>query len=992
MTVAHIPFKSGMDESVDPRQAPPGTLTLLKNGVFVRGGEIRKRNGMTAFPALDTSGAGMKFRRLFTRGDSLCAVATSSTSDTERVYSYVEALGRWAPGPETPEFGATWFTPTDSLANVANPDVVYASGMLIYTWRTGDVTATTAGQVYISILEAASGTVVVPPYRLAVTGLSPRIIKADARCIVAWQDWATANLYAVHFDPLDFASTVTVPASVSGAGLGGTGAFDMSLSGTDRVAWAYTLGGDVQILQTSNTLAVTGGPWALGAPGVTSEIGTSAYGSDRIHVVYNDAAGPTRRFAVFNLGTGLLVGDAALPAALPGIGNGTGGLTPGTCLAIAADQAIVVCGRVAAVRDASTGLAVGNAVVVDGPVVGRPFRASSGRYYCVVAVQRNDAVESVPVASPMLVELPLPNTTGATLPCVAAGIVSPRTWGDATHVAHVATDGTSYWGIVSTSLDELALGVSVQHQTPVLCKFTPTRGRTVTILGGLCVSSNAVPWTFDGAVVSPVGFTVHGPNAAQNAVGGLTLLGSYIVSLVYERFDSLGILHRSAPVFTAVTLTGGNNSILTSRWYLTTAGTGATYIHHYITENGGTLSYLQSVSPTGNPLANDQTAGGYVAYTFIANPSMQPYNKLLYTTGGVLPDNPPPGFLDVCVHRDRLWGVSGDQRTIWFSKRMSDQPKVFPGFHETQTLRHESDVVAIASHEGMLLILAKAGLFILDGEGPPATGFPSDYGPPRRIPSDVGCMTPHSVVNTSTGTFFQGSDGRLYRVNGATLGYVGKPVEEDIAAYPSVRAAVLCESAFQVRFVCMNTAGTAGIVLVFDMLFNQWSRFEYHAEAVHGAWWRGKFVAVLSNTAFYEDATTFYDGTTNWVYLELVTAWMSFTSPTGWQRVRRVEVLGEYRGPHKFYLELSCDYSASWLQSCLFDQAATLVNQDRVTVHVGSQNGMSPRHRAIRIRLRDDPRTYAAGETGEGARWSGLGLDVLQQEGVTRHGAAKAKV
>jgi hypothetical protein len=53
---------------------------------------------------------------------------------------------------------------------------------------------------------------------------------------------------------------------------------------------------------------------------------------------------------------------------------------------------------------------------------------------------------------------------------------------------------------------------------------------------------------------------------------------------------------------------------------------------------------------------------------------------------------------------------------------------------------------------------------------------------------------------------------------------------------------------------------------------------------------------------------------------------------------------------------------------------------------------MSPRNRAIRVRLRDGPRVFASGETGEGARWSGLGLDVLQQEGVTRHGAAKAKV
>jgi hypothetical protein len=991
VTVAHIPFKQGMDESVDPRQAPPGTLTLLKNGVFVRGGEIRKRNGMTAFGALDTRGAGLKFRRLFARGDSLCAIATGASDDIERVFSYVEATNNWVETERSPEMAATWFTPTDSGSNIANPDVAYFAGHLVYCWRTGDTTPFTAGELYVAVVEAASGTVLFAPQLVASAALYPRIIAAADRLILAWQDNATSHLYATTF-PLTAPFNANTPTDISGAALVGESPFDMVMVDSDRIAWVYTLGGDVQILHTNTAFAVAAGPLNLGAPGVTTKISCSSTAGDILHVVYADAAGPTFRCAIYAIGVGL-TGDAALAASLTGVGNGTQNQAPPVCLGLSSTQTLAICGRVAAVRDASTGLAVGNAVIVDGPVVGRPFLAASGRYYCVAAVQRNEVAEDVPVASPMLVELPFPNTTGASLSCLPAGAVSPRMWGDASHAAHVATDGTSYWSIVSTSLDPLSLTILLQHQTPLLCKFTPGRARTVTILGGLAVSAGAVPWTFDGAAVADVGYTTHAPTLTATAAGGLTAGGTYLVGVTYERFDALGNLHRSAPTYATVSLSGGNQSFNADMWYLTASAkdhpASPARIALFMTDNGGSLFYRQTAPPL---VQNLPLVGGFATLAVVGFLSGGTAYPLLYTTGGVLPDNPPPGFLDVCVHRDRLWGVSGDQRTIWFSKRMSDQPKVFPGFHETLTLRHESDVVALSSHEGMLLILAKRALYILDGEGPPATGFPSDYGPPRRIPSDVGCMTPHSVVSTSTGTFFQGSDGRLYRVNGASLGYVGKPVEEDIAAYPSVRAAVLCESANQVRFVCMNAAGTAGIVLVFDMLFNQWSRFEYHEKAVHGAWWRGKFVTVLGDAPFYEDSATFYDGTTNWVYLEIVTAWISFTSPTGWQRVRRVEALGEYRGPHKFYLELSCDYATTWLQSCLFDEAATLVNKDRVTVHVGSQNGMSPRNRAIRVRLRDGPRVFASGETGEGARWSGLGLDVLQQEGVTRHGAAKAKV
>lgn len=986
-----------MDGGVDPRQAEPGTLTLLKNGYFLRGGEIRKRNGMTAFSAQSTLAEGLKFRRVFTRGDALCAVATVDPGAVERVVTYSESEGEWVTSDSSPEFAAEWTSPLDSHQSIANPDVAYVGGLLVFVWRTGGSLPFDAGTLYFAVYELASSTMVLPPYRLTATAIHHRVVVAGTRVVISWEDSGTGALMASYFTAAaPYTDTLTGPAVVAAGPLVGDDAFDVAVFSDNRLGWAYTVGGDVQILYTSSALAVAGGPWNLGAPGVTTRIGVSAYSDRYLHVAYRDAVGPTSRFAVFNVATGLLVGDAALAAVLVGIGSGTTNQVPFSCLAISANQSLVSWGRRVAIRDASTGLQVGNAVTVDGPVVGRPFRAASGRYYCVAAVQRDTTAEATPVASPLLVELPLPNATGADLPCFAAASPAPRQWGDASHVAHVVTDGTSHWFVASTAITPYSLTVYRQKQGMVLTKLTPTTAKTVTILGGLSVSSGAQPWWYDGVRVGDVGFTTHAPVLAVAAGGGLTVGGVYLVGLIYERYDALGNLHRSALTYASVTPTVGNQSVNVDEWYLSatakqrsSAALGEPpYIALSATTNGGSLFYRQS-EPGTLLTPNDSTAGGFATVNLTAVLTGGQY-ALEYTTGGVLPDNPPPGFLDIAVHRDRLWGVAGDRRSLWFSKKMGDYPKVFPGFHESQVLRAEGDVVALASHEGMLLILGESSLWLVDGEGPPPVGYPTDFGAPRRLSSDVGCMTQHSVVSTSGGTFFQGTDGLLYRLNGATLAPVGKPVEDDTTAYPTVKAAVLCDQ--QVRFVCMNAAESAGVVLVYDLAFNQWSRFEYHAKPMHACWWRGKFVAVLNEVVYYEDAATFYDATSQWVYLEIVTAWMSFTSPTGWQRVRRVETAGEYRGPHKFYLELSCDYSGSWLQSCLFDEAATLVNGNKVTVHVGSQGGMSPRNRAIRLRLRDDPRVYSAGQTGEGARWSGFGLDVLQQEGVTRHGAAKAKV
>lgn len=998
MSVVHIPFRKGMDEGVDPRQAEPGTLTLLKNGYFLRGGEIRKRNGMTAFSALARDGSAVTLSQVFSRGDALCGVGVVGGDGVKRVLTYSESEARWVPTERAPEFSAEWTSPVDSHESVSNPDVAYVGGLLVLVWRTGGSLPTDIGPLYFCIIEVASGNVVVPPELITSTAQFQAVVVAGTRVVIAWRDNAAGGaLRAFNFTTAPFAANAI--ATVAAGPLLGEGPFDVAVFSDNRLGWAYTLGGDVQVLSTDSALAVVGGPWNLGAPGVTSRIGVSAYSDRYLHVVYRDTAGPTNRFAVFNVAGGVLVGDAALAVALTGIGNGTANQAPLACLAVSANQAIVVCGRIAAVRDASTGLAVGNAVIVDGPVVGRPFLAASGRYYCVAAVQRDTVTESVPVASPLLVELPLPNATGVDLPCFSAASPAPRQWGDASHVAHVVTDGVSHWFVSSVAITPFSLAVYRQKQGMVLTKLTPSLAKTVTVLGGLAVSSGAQPWWFDGVCVGDVGFTTHAPVLAVAAGGGLTVGGTYLVGLIYERYDALGNLHRSALTYASITPTAGNQSVNVDQWYLSATAkqrsarallNNPTYIAVSLTANGGSLFYRQSV-PGTLLTANNSTAGGFATVNLTAVLTGGQY-ALEYTTGGVLPDNPPPGFLDIAVHRDRVWGVAGDRRSIWFSKKMGDYPKVFPGFHESQVLRAEGDVVALASHEGMLLVLGETSLWLVDGEGPPPVGYPTDLSPPRRLSSDVGCMTPHSVVSTSGGTFFQGSDARIYRIHGALVGHVGKAVEDDILAYPVVTAAVLVEKRSQVRFTCMNAALTAGIVLVYDMVFNQWSRFEYHDRAVHGCYWRGKYVAVLGTEAYVEDEATFYDAVTNWVYLELVTAWISFTSPTGWQRVRRVEVLGEYRGPHKFYLELSCDYSASWLQSCLFDEAATLVNQGRVTAHVGSQSGMSPRNRAIRLRLRDDPRAYVVGETGEAVRWSGIGLDVLQQEGVARHGAAKAKV
>src|SRR4051812_1040447 len=101
MTLIHLPFLKGVDQSVDPKIAPMGVLKSAKNVRFDREGRIIKRPGFDAHPVIsnytgtpigDSAFSYEVFnsgiQAVFARGAEKVAVAGS------RVCSYAPASGR----------------------------------------------------------------------------------------------------------------------------------------------------------------------------------------------------------------------------------------------------------------------------------------------------------------------------------------------------------------------------------------------------------------------------------------------------------------------------------------------------------------------------------------------------------------------------------------------------------------------------------------------------------------------------------------------------------------------------------------------------------------------------------------------------------------------------------------------------------------------------------------------------------------------------------
>lgn len=412
-----------------------------------------------------------------------------------------------------------------------------------------------------------------------------------------------------------------------------------------------------------------------------------------------------------------------------------------------------------------------------------------------------------------------------------------------------------------------------------------------TWLAGSC------PQGFDGSYFEEVGFN-HRPSISvgRTAASGQLSAGVYSVYATYTRRDSRGNITESMPSelvqFTATELDGYT---VTALAYGITSVPGVSVRIYRSTANGSTC-YLDG-GATVNVLSPGEADADITR------------NTRLPTDGGVLPNEPMPPCRVVVEHDDRLWcagGETGD--VVYFSQPISDD--IAPEWNRLLNRRIPKSagrVVNIVSLDDKLVVFCEKRIGFIYGDGPTRTGAQDGYSEFIEAVSGYAIPwgEPHSIARATDGVWFRCSFG--FRLLGRNMqiaknqnGDVGFEIDAllvnptlDIDPGITVVRALISATAQQVRFYMSDAT-----VFVYDMLFNQWSRFTNHAAVDCTAIGDDFYhitttprLYVQTKYAYVDEAPSFEDS--DKIQSVITTGWLSFAGLQGFQRLSRVQLLAQ---------------------------------------------------------------------------------------------------
>lgn len=293
-----IQFTGGVETKADPKGVPATRVLDLKNAQFTKATTLSKRNGYAALSTLiDPTAASYGTPvGLASHNDELIAF-----SDNGHAYSYRESADRWV---DTGEVSSTVArcTPLGRTGTVqVMPDVAIRNGVQVLAWEDS------RGGVWCSVLEEATGRVLLGQTQLDANGKTPRCLYVDQVLHVIWAQPTSKRLYVAVINPAMPSSTPS--AQILTEDLSATNpAFDaesfgpVSTGEPGVIAWALDGGGyRVGYLAPSGVIGspLTGFPTSGSyADAITGAIAVTPHrlDGDSLAVVWGEAAVTKVRF------------------------------------------------------------------------------------------------------------------------------------------------------------------------------------------------------------------------------------------------------------------------------------------------------------------------------------------------------------------------------------------------------------------------------------------------------------------------------------------------------------------------------------------------------------------------------------------------------------------------------------------------------------------------------------------------------------------------
>lgn len=923
-----VNFGKGLQTKVDPKLVVSGDMTRLENAVFTKEGQIGKAPGHDSFTLNKAGGGTLSAPKGLKSYQSELVVA-----DSGRLYSYSTQINAWIDkGKYVPSKVTNYYISRGALSDSV-PSVAYSNNIALYAWSTN-------GTAYYKAVDVTTNTVVQPDTQFGGANCVPMAVKLGASqlalvynsnqqlfCstitvsisgVVLGPPHTIANNVAK--DPLQYCTTYDAATTSGGAVIAyvsgptysttATGLGLLTIDTTGTLVNSLTIDVGNGVSQPRAIVGPNGNSWFYWQHATPTPY-------QMYYAIYNSSLSVVLAQTLIKTSSDALYQYTAIPTSNTtqtfywSTGGGGFGVSAPHTFTIALDSSGVV--------------PPSGTQVLSGVVIASDYFTVGSNNYMAFGFNSNSKTQG----------------TFFILDLSDYKVVAKAFYGKWTSGFAVGGYGTRNVRPVNLSstkiliptliveqLDAFALGVLTQEGVAAaIFEFNHQDSYQALTAQNVQVWNGGVVKMYDGTQMVELGFH-HFPEApilsASGSGSGLST-AAYQYFAVYRWFDSQGNMHLSAPSPAGkVSVTSGQNvSVTVPYLYLTDKGaTGGAFpnnpvqilVYRTAPTIGGSVAYL--ITSVTTPYTNN-ALGDYLIFTDSASDASISNNEILYsnplTPGSVVENIAPPPSVLMGSHNNRVYLVSSEDSSVWYSKTLQDGVGVsFSDLFAQAVDARGGDVTAIASIDANFVAFKSNLMFVQAGDGPNDTGSGSTLTNFQLVPTDIGCTYSKSVIATPMGLLIKTQKGIYLADRSLSVSYIGKDVE----AYnsQSVTAAVLLSDRSQVRFLT-----DSGFTLIFDYLYNKWSTRTNH-QGYAADVWNGVYVYLRTDGNIYKENTSTYLDNGAAYQLRAQTSWLKLGSVQGFQRVRRVALLGDFTGGsgHGVQISAAYDYGTSFSTPILY--------------------------------------------------------------------------
>jgi hypothetical protein len=970
-----VPFVAGVNEGVDDKALQPPQNAVVQNAVFDKDGALSKRTGYTELGtsfgrSSTTAGAGA---HIFAHQDTLYAYLKRTTTGSPNQVMWT--LARWSKqrekwfdqevlttSPQSPTGTPVHITTRPLREEAAGNTAASRLSDYVYAATKGDTDAQKSYAVGFGVLNQKGlysvydrNTHAVLFRDVADTTTNLTLIQAvgteDNVILLAKQDGAN-NLLVERVSPSAATSLNALTWSTLASNVDTL--FDATEYDKDNAYVAYRS-------TTSNTIGVIKLD-SDGASAATTTVSTAATpalvtcqalnlgGTDRLIVAWREST--TIKWEVLNLST---------LASVAGPYSFSAGSSP-TELTVAQDPNGVifymstgVTGIQVFVRS-STNTAVINQTWYSLGVASRGWY-DNGIGYVWAHSEPGDSTQSSYVLISTTSRPPATPTIAARAQVTKAAVdeISNRPLGA---VIESLDNNTREWGVLTAASIAPEDVDKRSHKSVLIRAELGAASLSHASLGrGMYVADGSMAVVDTVAAIMPFHHTPY-ISSSGAVVSGSLASGTYTHKCVYRYTSPSGEVFRSGDSLAHSTTISSNEDIqLTIK---TVQSYQDVVIEVYRTVDGGTTYYR-----VGH--VNNSTTANTVTFTDSTVDADILDKEVLYTHAEVA-NTTPPATNVIATHDERLFALSADNpRVLVYSKRKQVGRGVEFGLGFTQRLPVEHDATALASSGGRLLVFTREAIYATGDVGPDNAGFGQSFRFAKV--AEVGTLDHRSVAVTPLGVFFQSPSGIKLLSPSLQLSTLGREVQDSLG---TIVAAEYLRERDEVIF--LQSSGTA---LLFNYRVNAWSTFTNHSNPVAATSWEDKLVWLDSSGVAHQADTSYTDGSTSYA-MTIKTAHMPLAGLLGFQRVKRVSVLGTGHTNATMTVNVRLDYNDDAADQTFTADSSTLAattDQFQIVGHLKTQ-----RCSAIQLEFVESAQTG----TEQSFSLTGLALEVGLKPGIAK--------